>query len=157
MKRWLAYEVSNEDFLERYSRQYAELLALWGPWYKGFGPVLSAFEITPSDVCYVNFARCWQTAGTRVYDAMDQCACIFPVSRLYDAVQPDAVLVLSGASVFQAYPALMQGIPRTEWQHFPGRRSFKCNQGDIDLVTSWLGAKLGISPKSFRTPVSPGG
>jgi hypothetical protein len=146
MKQWLAGDVPDEVFIEAYADEYTKLLPLWGPWYKGLGPVLGPFGIGPRDVTYVNFAKCWQTSGTRVYDAMDACAKAFPIRELYQIVRPDAVLVLSGESVFRAFPSLMQGTPRDQWEHFPGRRSFSFTQADISSMIDWLSTKLGVRP-----------
>lgn len=145
MRQWLSGEVSDETFYERYSALYAKLLGLWGPWVKAFRPTLEAFGIGPSDVVYTNFARCWQSSGSRVYDAMDCCARTFPIKNLYDIVKPDAVIVLSGASVFRQYPSLMRGLPAAAWQHFPGRRSFAFTSGDIAAMRDWLGNRLGAT------------
>ena len=142
MKRWLDGAESYEEFCDKYNDAYSTLLPQWGTWTKAFGPVLRRFGIGPRGVTHVNFARCWQTSGTRVYDATGACAEEFPTREIYDLVEPDAVLVLSGASVFQAYPSLMRGLPNSEWAHFPGRRSFAFSAEDIAKTVERLSEKL---------------
>lgn len=143
MHEWLKSEVDDGHFIRSYNKKYSTLLPKWGTWKKGFGPVLRRFDIEPEDVVYTNFARCWQASGVRTYEVMNLCARTFPLKVLYDIVRPDAVLALSGASVFAAFPSLMRGIPGEEWHHFPGRRSFAFSDADIDSVATWLSKRLG--------------
>jgi hypothetical protein len=138
--------ISPDDFFDQYNKAYAAMLPNWGPWNKGFGPVLRRFGVAADHITYVNFARCWQISGTHVYDAMDACAKTFPIKSLYDIVEPDAVLAYSGRSVFKTYPSLMRGVPNREWKHFPGRRSFAFKPEDIADVSNWLAQRLGVAP-----------
>jgi hypothetical protein len=76
MHEWLQGLISDEKFRSEYNEKYAQLLPLWGPWVKGFGPVLRRFGIRSQDVVYANFARCWQRANLRVYDAIGLYLCV---------------------------------------------------------------------------------
>ena len=158
MRAWLNGNMTAAAFFDRYNREYAELLPQWGPWKKAFGPALEPFDIQARDIVYVNFARCWAAAGEdgpSPYPAMNACARYFPIKKLYDIVKPDAVIVLSGASVFKKYPALMRGIPRGEWTHFTGRQSFAIRTADVALVRGWLQTKLAPVPSSLHSPPLP--
>lgn len=144
MRAWRNRTIGDADFLSEYRSRYARYLLQWGPWKKAFGPALRPLGIGAEDVAYVNFARCWQAADSRVYEAMHSCSGPFPTSEVYEIVKPDAAIVLSGKSVFAAYKELMAGVPADRWRHFPGRRSFAMRPEDIEYMRSWLTARLGL-------------
>ena len=153
MNKWIAASVADASFLQEYREKYASYLPLWGPWIKAFGPTLCPFGLGPSDITYVNFARCWQASQSkRLYQTMRCCAGTFPVSEVYEIVKPDAVLVLSGDSVFQKYGRLMAGIPTDSWRNFPGRRSFAMRPADISAMRSWLATRLGYTSGVPKCP-----
>lgn len=151
MRKLLDHEVREDVFLLEYRSKYAQYLSQWGPWVDAFGPTLCHFGLGTEDVTYVNFARCWQVSGNkRLYETMRSCAKAFPIRDVYEIVKPDAVIVLSGDSVFKRYKDLMGGVPADRWRNFPGRPHGRIDPEDIGKMRDWLATRLGLAGAEGR-------
>jgi hypothetical protein len=145
---WVAGSLGDADFLSAYRDVYAERMVTWGPWIKAFGRVLEDQRIglTPRQVAYVNFAKCWlntdkpkKPGEKRVtqYPLMRECEKYYCIAQVSSILQPDAIIVLSGQTVLPVCGISMpHDIP---WNSFSAR-NFQVSDADIDAMTAWLAA-----------------
>jgi hypothetical protein len=99
-RRWLAAELSDEEFYSDYSREYGKRLVTWGPWQKVYRHLAAAAGADEQSVAYVNVAKCWQNLG-KESALQRRCSETWPLESLVEIVKPHGVFVLAPESWMQ--------------------------------------------------------
>jgi hypothetical protein len=137
LREWLDGWLRDEAFLAKYRDEYAQRLPTWGPWRKAFGPVLRdpRIGLSPTEIAYVNIAKCWLSPGANQYELMRSCERWKGIASLLAVVKPDAVVFLSGKTPLRyAGVTVPEDVP---WRFFSGR-SFILSAANIETMIAWL-------------------
>lgn len=132
--KWISHQLSDDEFFNEYSREYACRLKTWGPWSKLYSALARAAGTDENGVAYANVAKCWQFPG-RESRLQRSCSEEFPLEDLVRLLEPHGVFLLAPDSWVTRVPgARVQTVPFMN----DSAPHFRLSRDQIAAAETWV-------------------